>query len=167
MDENMNSYLKRGLLALIAMCALSAQAQWQWIDANGRKVFSDKAPPAGTPESKILKRPGQLGSLPAAKEQSSQQETATSTANASSKTELDKAARDLKAREEQAEQAFRERERQTIAQNCLQARRSLSTLSAGTRISTVNDKGEPDFMGDDQRAAETQRLQGYIATNCQ
>ena len=45
------------LLLLAAACAMPALAlaQWQWIDKDGRKVFSDRPPPADVPESKILK----------------------------------------------------------------------------------------------------------------
>ena len=43
-------------LSLALVCAAgSAMAQWQWIDADGRKIFSDKAPPSSVPESQILR----------------------------------------------------------------------------------------------------------------
>ena len=49
----------RSVLALLALfSSLSAQAQWQWVDGTGRKVFSDTPPPADLPEKSILKRPG-------------------------------------------------------------------------------------------------------------
>src|SRR5690349_17538190 len=45
---------------LALACALPAisLAQWQWIDKDGRKVFSDQSPPADVPDRNILKRPG-------------------------------------------------------------------------------------------------------------
>jgi hypothetical protein len=33
-------------------------AQWQWIDKDGRKVYSDRSPPSDIPANKILKQPG-------------------------------------------------------------------------------------------------------------
>jgi hypothetical protein len=49
----------RRLLAGIAMVgAVAAQAQWQWLDKGGRKVYSDRPPPADVMEKNILKRPG-------------------------------------------------------------------------------------------------------------
>jgi hypothetical protein len=49
---------------LTLACALPAAgfAQWQWIDKDGRKVFSDRPPPQDTPEKNILKQPG--GGIP-------------------------------------------------------------------------------------------------------
>lgn len=43
-----------------AMClvSLTAMAQWTWMDKDGRKVYSDKAPPPDVLEKNILKRPG-------------------------------------------------------------------------------------------------------------
>ena len=45
----------------LAACALLAtgvaSAQWLWIDSAGNKVFSDTAPPPGTPEKNILRTP--------------------------------------------------------------------------------------------------------------
>ena len=38
--------------------ALSAAAQYQWIGKDGRKVFSDRPPPADIQEKDILKQPG-------------------------------------------------------------------------------------------------------------
>ena len=44
------------------MCLLTASAtvsaQWLWIDGAGNKVFSDTAPPPGTPDKNILRKPG-------------------------------------------------------------------------------------------------------------
>ena len=51
------------LLAVACTWARGAAAQWQWIDKDGRKVFSDRPPPADIQEKNILKQPG--GSLPA------------------------------------------------------------------------------------------------------
>ena len=46
------------LLAVACTWALGAAAQWQWIDKDGRKVFSDRPPPAEVPAKSILKQPG-------------------------------------------------------------------------------------------------------------
>ncbi len=43
--------------ALSLVCA-TAMAQWTWMDKDGRKVYSDKAPPPDVLEKNILKRPG-------------------------------------------------------------------------------------------------------------
>lgn len=143
--------------------SMPALAQWQWLDANGRRVYSDQPPPAGTPESKIVKRPG--ASLSPGPASPASVEPVAATKPPSS--DLDRKAREVKEHEERAARLEQEKGRQVINENCQQARKSLSTLSAGTRISIVNDKGEQDYMSDEQRAADMQRLQGYISANCQ
>ena len=45
------------LACLLAVPAL-AGAQWMYLDKDGRKVFSDKAPPPETPPGTILRQPG-------------------------------------------------------------------------------------------------------------
>jgi Domain of unknown function (DUF4124) len=46
------------LLAATVTCFCSgAMAQWQWIDKDGRKVFSDRAPPPDVADKNIVKRP--------------------------------------------------------------------------------------------------------------
>jgi hypothetical protein len=40
-----------------ASFAVTALAQWQWIDKDGRKVYSDRSPPSDIPEKNILKMP--------------------------------------------------------------------------------------------------------------
>ena len=41
-----------------AMLPARACAQWQWIEKDGRKVFSDRAPPSDIPVKNRLKYPG-------------------------------------------------------------------------------------------------------------
>lgn len=53
------------LLVLGSACLLGAtavQAQWQWVDQNNKKVFSDQAPPPDIPDKNILRRPGPASS---------------------------------------------------------------------------------------------------------
>ena len=48
----------RALLFAIALAtSLTATAQYQWIDKNGSRVYSDVAPPADIPAKNILKQP--------------------------------------------------------------------------------------------------------------
>ena len=56
------------LVMLAWACTLSvgAQAQWQWLDKDGRKVFSDLAPPPDIPLKNILHQPGGLRARPQA-----------------------------------------------------------------------------------------------------
>jgi hypothetical protein len=57
-------------LVLVGVCS-TAMAQWQWLDKDGRKVFSDRAPPPDVMEKDILKRPGGQVRSPVVKEANS------------------------------------------------------------------------------------------------
>lgn len=75
---------------------------------------------------------------------------------------------ELKAEEElqkrvKAEQARVAAER---ADNCQRARRALTTVNSGIRIATINDKGEREFMDEGALAAERQRIQAIIRSDC-
>src|SRR5215217_2003500 len=45
------------LIAIACSVPLLASAQWQWLDKDGRKVFSDQPPPAEIAPNRILKAP--------------------------------------------------------------------------------------------------------------
>ena len=50
--------LRLTLLGLALALPAAGFAQWQWIDKDGRKVFSDRPPPADVPDKNILSQPG-------------------------------------------------------------------------------------------------------------
>jgi type IV secretory pathway VirB10-like protein len=45
------------IAAALSACSCSVFAQWQWVDESGRKVFSDRPPPAHISPAQVLKRP--------------------------------------------------------------------------------------------------------------
>ncbi|MFT4268586.1 MAG: DUF4124 domain-containing protein [Xenophilus sp.] len=158
--------------ALVA-CALAmpviASAQWQWVDSQGRKVFSDQPPPLDVPEKNILRRPHGRHSAAAAPAAS---ETApTSPPPADKAAGVDKELEEKTRKAEEAEKAKRAAEAKKAAQakadSCSQARQGKATIDSGMRMARVNDKGEREILDDDARAAEQQRLQSIIDSNCQ
>ena len=50
--------LRLALLGLALGLPVLSFAQWQWVDKDGRKVFSDRAPPADIAPKNILTQPG-------------------------------------------------------------------------------------------------------------
>ena len=168
------------LLALACTWSLGASAQWQWIDKDGRKVFSDRAPPLDIPEKSILKQPGgNLGTSAAAKpvqpaDSSEPAAAATpptpklpaSTAGSGKDKELE----EKKAQAEAAEAAKKKAEDEKIAKakedNCTRARQAKATFESGRLITHSNAKGERVFLDDATRAAESKRIDGIIATDC-
>lgn len=162
------------LTLAFALTLPAAWAQWGWVDNSGRKVFSDVAPPASIPDKNIIKRPGNstLPSDPAAEAVPSGSTTAAAPAAPAVPKVADKDP-ELEARKKQAEaaeEAKRKAEEERIARaradNCERARKGKGTLESGVRIATTNAKGEREFMDDKARAAELQRIEATIRSEC-
>lgn len=151
------------ILALAGVSlSISAWAQWQWIDKDGRKVFSDRPPPAGIQDKDILKR-AVADSRPA---------TVPTAAKASAPQLLGKDAA-LEARKKQAEdaeaaskKAEEEKMAKARAENCDRAKKGLASFESGVRMSITNARGEREVMDDAARAAETKRLQAIASSDC-
>lgn len=151
------------ILALAgASLSISAWAQWQWIDKDGRKVFSDRPPPASIQDKDILKRAA-ADNRPAA---------VPVAAKASVPQLLGKDAA-LEARKKQAEDAeaaSKKTEEEKIAkaraENCDRAKRGLASFESGVRIAVTNARGEREVMDDAARAVETKRLQAIASSDC-
>jgi hypothetical protein len=155
------------LLLALAACfvCLSAVAQWQWIDASGRKVFSDRAPGAEVPEKNIIKKPNTR-----AKNNAVEAIAPAAPVVAKPGEGVDKALMEKKKQAEAAEAAKRKADEDRVAsvkaENCNRARQAKVGLDSGARISRINDKGEREFLDDSARAAESQRNQSTIDSDC-
>jgi len=151
----------------LCLCALSVSAQWQWMDKDGRKVFSDRPPPADIPEKSILKRPGSRAAAPAPAPSAAAPVTTPSPAAPAG---VDKSLQDKKKQAEDAEAAKRkaeeERNARLMAENCSRAQQAKAGLDAGGRMSRINEKGEREFFDEAAIASEGQRLQTIINENC-
>lgn len=173
------SVLRPLLLALACgSFALTAFAQWQWIDKDGRKVYSDRSPPSDILEKNILKRPGGMARTAAAVEPAaSAADPATPAASApagkASAPKLSGKDADLEAKKKQADneeaakkKAEEEKQAKNKADACERAKRYLGTLQSGVRIGTTNTKGEREIMDDAKRAEESKRAQGVADASC-
>lgn len=156
--------LLRPLLCVAAcLYALTASAQWQWVDKDGHRVFSDRPPPANVPDKNILKRPGGRGAAAAPADPA---ETAAPAAPAG----VDKSLAEKKKQADAADAAKRkadeERNARIRAENCARAQQAKAGVEAGGRMTRINERGEREFMDESAIAAESQRLQGLINENC-
>lgn len=172
------------LLAVACTWAVGAAAQWQWIDKDGRKVFSDRPPPQEIPEKSILKQPGgaSRAALPAPAApaaESAPGNTAEGTAAAASASKpvasapgagKDKALEEKKAQAEAAEAAKKKAEEEKLAkakaENCNRARLARAAFDSGRPITQSNAQGERIFLDEAGRAAEVKRIDGIIASDC-
>jgi hypothetical protein len=174
---NAKPVIKSLLLATIGgLFVLTASAQWQWTDKDGRNVFSDRSPPAEIQEKNILKRPGnhQMAAVPAS-------QTTTASPGAAAYAAMGKASApklsgkdtQLEARKKQAEEddaSKKKLEEEKIAKarsdNCERARKGMASFQSGVRIAVTNAKGEREIMDDSARALEMKRLQGIADSDC-
>jgi hypothetical protein len=165
------------VLGWISLLSLGANAQWQWIDKDNKKVFSDTAPPPEVPEKNILRRPGAPSSrsnsspAPAAALEADAAAVAPRVAASGAKpTGVDKELEEKTRKAEEAEKAKKAAEAQKIAQaraeNCTRARQAKATFDSGIRVARLNAQGEREIMDDKARAVEQERLQSVIGADC-
>lgn len=157
--------------------ALTAMGQWQWIDKDGHKVFSDRAPPADIQDKNILGHPGKTNQLPIAPVGETTADFPAkaavialpkASAPALSGKDPQLEAKKKQAEEEEAAKRRVEEEKQAKARadNCERAKKELASFQSGVRISVINAKGEREFMDDAARAAEIKRIQGIADSDC-
>jgi hypothetical protein len=165
------------LLVLGSACLLlsmGANAQWQWIDKDNKKVFSDQAPPPEIPEKNILRRPGAPSSRPNSSPAPAAPEAAAAAeprvAGGAKPSGVDKELEEKTRKAEEAEKAKQAAEAQKLAQakaeNCSRARQAKATFDSGIRVARVNAQGEREIMDDKARAAEQERLKSVIGADC-
>ncbi len=169
--------LRLTLLGLALALPAAGFAQWQWIDKDGRKVFSDQPPPPDVPAKNILRQPGPKTRA------SVSVETPAAAASAASAAQSAKSApgvpkisgkdKELEEKKKQADAAEAEKKREKEAEivkaradSCDRAKRAKASFDSGIRITRMNNKGEQEFLDDAARAAETKRLEGIIANDC-
>lgn len=159
---------------LLAACALTlslpALAQYQWIDKDGRRVFSDRPPPADVPARNILSRPRAAAeTLPLPAPAASAAAPAGAAANPPN-AGIDKALEEKKKQAEAAAVAKHKddeaKQAAMRADNCQRARNARSTLASGMRMSRVDASGERRVLDDADRAAELKRVNEIIRANC-
>ncbi len=157
------------ILALVcaALLTSTASAQWQWLDKDGLKVFSDRAPPPDVPEKNILRRPGSKLTINDASSASATPAAPTPSPQIGG---VDKTLAEKKKQTDAAEASKRQQEEERLARaradNCSRARQAKTALDAGQRATRLNDRGEREFLDEAGVAAETLRLQGVIDENC-
>lgn len=177
----MKPIIRSIVLMLAVLLSTGALAQWQWLDKDGRMVFSDRAPPPGVADKNILKRPGgSRGVAPAANVDGGEAVAPAASANAAAGSQsaasapkiggVDKDLAEKKKQAEQEEAAKRKAEEDKLAKikadNCARARDAKASYESGMRLARVNKQGEREILDDVARAIELQRIQAVIDSDC-
>ncbi len=160
--------------ALVLTCT-SAFSQWQWVDKDGRKVFSDRAPPPEVLEKDILKRPNSARrpAAPVDPDSASANGTDGSSPLGAAAPKSSGVDKDIEAKKKQAAEAEaaklkaeQDRVAKAKAENCAQAKRAKATYESGVRLARNNAAGEREIIDDTVRAAELKRFQSVIDSDC-
>ena len=163
-------------LALFGLSG-AAIAQWQWLDKDGRKVFSDLAPSPDVMEKDIISRPkfAAKPTTPAAKDAAAGDSiapvaTPSIARTSSSPGVLDKEVEAKKKQAADAEASKRKAEEDRVAkakaENCTRAKQAKMSFESGVRISRTNASGEREILDDTARAVELKQIQGVIDSDC-
>jgi hypothetical protein len=163
--------LQIGCLLAILAATSSTQAQWQWLDKDGRKVFSDRPPPADVSDKNIVKRPA-AAIKPAAAPDDIAHDDANANAppavakNTGEDKQLQLRKKQLADADAAKQKAEQDRAAQSRADNCSRARQSKATYSSGGRVAKTNAKGEREIMDDAAVASELRHIQEIIDSDC-
>ena len=138
------------------------------MDKDGRKVFSDRSPPAEIAEKDILKKPlGVTRAVIAANTAASAPALKASAPKVAGK-DIELEAKKKKVEDDEAAKKKTEDDKtaKAKAENCERGKTGLATLQSGVRIAFVNAKGEREIYDDSKRALEAKRAQEIIDSSC-
>jgi hypothetical protein len=164
-------------LYLISFCS-AALGQWQWLDKDGRIVFSDRGPSPEVPDKDILKRPNIAPkSATPADRNAIENEGGGAIEGAPATVRLAPVAlwvdKDMEGKKKQATEAQdakikSEQERLTRAkiENCARAKQAKTALDYGIRISRSTASGEREVLDDAARTAELKHIRHVIESDC-
>lgn len=166
------------VLGLGLALPLVAGAQWQWVEQNGRKVFSDRPPPADVPAANILKRPASAKppptattDAPAAGPGSPAAAATAAVGNVPTLSGKEKELEDKKKKAEAEELAKKQAEDQKLAkaraENCERAKKAKAALDSGVRLARTGADGQREILDDAARQVENARIDSLISKECQ
>lgn len=159
------------LLSLACLAPLTASAEWQWLDNEGRRVFSDQPPPPDIAPNRVLKQgKGAVVAMPVPAPAPVAANAPVGVDPSLRPSGKDKGLEEKRKQAEAAEAKKRKDEDARVtaqrSENCSRARTAKASIDSGQRLAVVNAKGEREIMDDAMRAAEGKRLDEVIARDC-
>lgn len=147
---------------MVAVFPTLSVAHWLWLDEAGRRVYSDQPPPPAVPPARVLRQPGvaapALWTAPTPASASTAPSAARATRAASAPPPVipgEEALRSVQAENARLREA-----------HCSRLRDAWVTLQSGVRLARTLPNGEREVLDDAARAAERQRLQALLASDC-
>lgn len=169
--------MKLVYLCLMAICVyalpLVSQAQvYKWKDKDGSIRYTDTPPPSNIKQETIGTKKTVTPNVSPAPEQGQAPAKAANPDNSFKEVpspEAEAAAaqmRQRKAEDEKRAKQEKEAEAKRKAENCRAARTNYETYNQGGRVFKLNEKGEREFMGDNDLSASKAQAQREINMNC-
>lgn len=140
-------------ITAVALAVLATQAFsqiYKWKDAAGVMHYSDTPPPSGSAQV-VKTKDTPVSAVPSGGNKSV---TASAAKASTPPSAASKAASSAQAQPEKNPKA------------CQDARRRKSLLESGGRIQVVNEKGEVEFISQEQRTSEINQADKAIQQNC-
>ena len=152
------------LIVLALLAATSAYCEvYKWVDPDGTVQYSDQPPPGAVKEQSLGIKSKTSGSEAPGTEK-------TAPKASGPKTYIEQDAEFRKRQVETAEKRAKEEkalaDAQERRQNCELARANLRTLQSGVRATRINDKGEQEYLDDNQRQQEMANAQKGVDSWC-
>jgi hypothetical protein len=168
-------WLKRIAVALVILnSGIAAHAQYVWLDEKGRKQYSDMAPPANIPKSRILQEPGTAvrsvsQTTSAASTEKDENSVNSGSPSVKAKAPMTIAEQNAEFQKRRIEQADKEKKAAEKtksdadkAKNCDRARVYNRSIESGERLARTDQSGERYFLSDDQRAQESRDVRRIL-----
>jgi Domain of unknown function (DUF4124) len=136
------------IAAVTLLAPLASADLYKYVDKNGRTVYSDQ-PPVNIDSKQISANAGSAASAKTAVEKDK---------------ELDKSRKESREKQDKSDKAaavVRDQE-----QRCSQARQNKQAVDEGGRLYKYNDKGEREFMSDEEIAAAQHKAQRDVDEAC-
>jgi uncharacterized protein DUF4124 len=145
------------ILVAAAFVPLAGAQLYKYTDKDGKTVYTDQ-PPANA-ETKTVRVQPSPPPVEASKNGTSGNKSAVERDK-----ELEKGRK--QAREQQKKHDENAQKAQLAEQRCTQARTAFQQYSEGGRIMRYNDKGEREYLGDEQIASEREKARRDVEEAC-
>jgi len=143
-------------LAIAALLASSALAQWKWTDADGSVTYSDRPPPPSIPSTRLRIQTPAPASSPA------QDPGRPSSADLEHEFRQRQAEREAAQRQADA----RRQAAETQARACESARDRLRSLESGRRLVEIDGSGERRVVTEEMRDERIRTLREDLRERC-
>lgn len=139
-------------LACLLLPALAAAQLYKWVDKDGKVHYGDQPPPAAATKSVTAPPPGPAGAAAPKAAPPKAGDKSAEKGKVEKKSGLSP--------EEAKKQAKADAER------CAAARQNLEAIASGSRIETVDEKGERTILDDKQVEERRNRAREAVADSC-